>query len=150
MFINNRNRQNKTKQNKNKTQQTHITKQWQWQRLKNIFLHDGAQLFTLCLHTSQVISNCLHTLQFALNFVLYTVVNQQFRQTFKELLFCSRKNNVGNARKEQMLSLSSVTYVNRTTRSRINSLRKKTLSNMSYLWKTSSNYTFLIPWSVKM
>jgi len=39
--------------------------------------------------TAQVISNCLMLVNFAVNFILYCVVNVQFRRTARDVICCA-------------------------------------------------------------
>ncbi len=76
-------------------------------------------LFTyFCVKSSQtevvttlmVIFNAMHTLNFAINFVLYCVVNVHFRSTLMDLLFCCRPRT-GRRHLLKRQSLTSYTTV---------------------------------------
>ncbi len=68
--------------------------------------------------------NMLHTANFANNFILYTIVNKQFRKTFREFIQCSWKT-ARVVRQERLHSMTSFTNVDLNQR---NSLR----SNMEF------------------
>ena len=73
-----------------------------------------------------VISNFLHTLQFAVNFILYSIVNRHFRKTFQDLLKCTMKS-ASYLRRDKMQSLTSSSYLAMVRRSRVDSIKRKAL-----------------------
>ncbi len=62
------------------------------------------------IFTVAVICNAFHTLNYAINFILYTVVNAQFRRTFMGLILC-HKGDTGISRGGMRGSATSGTYV---------------------------------------
>ncbi len=70
----------------------------------SLFPHSHLNLFVM------LVANSMHTLQIAINFVLYTVVNRQFRKTFKDIMCCTWKS-YDEQRREQMISLTSFTRI---------------------------------------
>ncbi len=89
----------------------------------SLFPHSHLNLFVM------LVANSLHTLQIAINFVLYTVVNRQFRKTFKETMCCTWKSYDAH-RREQMISLTSFTHIERKV-SMKSSSKKSNQSNGS-------------------
>ena len=84
----------------------------------SLFSTSHSNLFIMLL------ANSLHTLQFSINVLLYTVVNRQFRKTFKEIMCCSWKS-LDAQRRERIVSLTSFTHLEATAsfKSRFSSLR---------------------------
>ena len=64
--------------------------------------------------TLMVIFNAMHTLNFAINFVLYCVVNVHFRSTLKDLLCCCRPKK---GRRHLLKRQSLTSYTNVTIKS---------------------------------
>ena len=69
----------------------------------SFFSNSQSNLFVM------LVANSLQTLQISINFVLYSVVNRQFRKTLKEIMCCSWKSYDAQ-RREQMVSLTSLRH----------------------------------------
>ncbi len=74
--------------------------------------------------TLMVIFNAMHTLNFAINFVLYCVVNVHFRSTLIDLLLCccgvSRKGRQRRLLKRQSLTTYTTVTANKSTYNAVN------------------------------